>query len=528
MTDVSVNRAFVEVKLRLLANSFRRSPWQLLGMVLGLLYGLGTAVLAAAGLVALRFVDVDLARNVTVVFGALVVVVFTVLPLLLGIDDTLDPRRFSLYGMSTNRLTAGLVLGALVSVPSLVITIIAFSLVFTWSRSPAASGLAIAAAILIVVTCVLSARVTTSVAAFMLSTRRSRDLAGLVGIVLLVCLAPVVAALAAVDWRDSGVAALTSIERAVSWTPLGAAWSAPADAAAGDLRTALAKATIAVVWVAILLVLWRVLVARMLVTPERQPVARRYAGLGWFDRLPARPAGAIAARNLTYWARDARYGTSLAVIPLIPLVMVAALHMAGLPLHGLALLPVPVVCLFLSWAVHNDVSFDNTAIWLHLASSVRGRSDRLGRLIPVLFVGVPVILVGSALSAWAYGDWSIIPSMIGVSSSILFTGLGLSSVISAAFPYPTARPGDSPFAQPNGGGSPAGPIQALSFGAIVVFSAPAIIFALMGLSGGFGWNILALVVGLAIGTAVLVAGIAAGGRVYDRRGSELLVSASRN
>ncbi|CAN5268630.1 hypothetical protein BH11ACT2_BH11ACT2_09500 [soil metagenome] len=523
-----MNRAFLSLKLRLLANSFRRSPWQLVGMVLALLYGIGTAILVVAGLVALRFVDLELARSATVVFGAAIVIIFTVLPLVLGIDDTLDPRRFALYGMSTNRLTLGLALGALLSVPALVIAVIAVSLIFTWSRSPGAAGLAVVSAVLILATCVLSARVTTSVASFMLSTRRSRDLTGLIGIVLLVCLGPIVAALAAVDWRHSGVTVLTSIERALSWSPLGAAWAVPADAAAGDPGAAAWKLVIAIVWVAVLLVLWRALVGRMLVTPQRQPTARKYAGLGWFDRLPARPAGVIAARNLTYWARDARYGTSLAVIPLIPLIMVVALHIAGLPLNVLALLPVPIICLFLSWAVHNDVSFDNTAIWLHLASSVRGRSDRWGRLVPILLVGVPVVAVGSVLSVWAFGDWAILPSMIGVSACVLFTGLGLSSVMSAAFPYPTVRPGESPFAQPNGGGSPAGLIQALSFGAIIVFAAPAVVFAFLGFTEGAGWHVWSLVSGLAVGLVVLIAGVFAGGAVYDRRGSELLAAATRS
>jgi ABC-2 type transport system permease protein len=519
---------FLRLKLRLLANSFRRSPWQLVGMVLALLYGLGTAVLVVAGLVSLRFVELEIARSAEVVFGALIVLVFTVLPLVLGIDDTLDPRRFALYGLSNNRLTLGLGIAALISVPAVVITIIAVSLVVTWSRTPLAVGLAIASAVLIVLTCILSARVTTSIAAVTLSTRRSRDITGLIGVLVVVCLAPVVAALASVDWQHNAIAVLTRIERVVSWTPLGAAWAIPADAAAGDTNAALAKLGIAVAWVIVLAVVWRALVARMLVTPERQATARRYAGLGWFDRLPSAPAGAIAARNLTYWSRDSRYGTSLAVIPLIPIIMVVALHIGGVPLSALALLPVPVVCLFLSWAVHNDVSFDNTAVWLHLASSVSGRSDRWGRLIPVLLIGVPVIVLGSIVSAWAFGDWSILPSMVGVSSCVLLSGLGLSSIMSAAFPYPTVRPGESPFAQPNGGGSPAGLIQALSFGAIILFAAPSIAFAALGLLGRPSWHGWSFVAGVGIGLVVLLVGVAAGARVYDQRGPELLAVATRN
>jgi ABC-2 type transport system permease protein len=144
---------FLRLKLRLLGNSFRRSPMQLVGMVLALLYGVGTAILLVAGLFALRFVDIEIARSAEVVFGSLVIVIFTVLPLVLGIDDTLDPRRFSLFGMSNNRLAFGIALSSLISVPAVVITIIALSLIVTWSRTPLATGLAVVSAVLIVVTC---------------------------------------------------------------------------------------------------------------------------------------------------------------------------------------------------------------------------------------------------------------------------------------------------------------------------------------------------------------------------------------
>ena len=44
---------------------------------------------------------------------------------------------------------------------------------------------------------------------------------------------------------------------------------------------------------------------------------------------------------------------------------------------------------FLGWSLHNDVAYDRTAIWLHVASGVRGVADRVGRLVPVLIVGIP-------------------------------------------------------------------------------------------------------------------------------------------
>ena len=41
---------FLGLKLRLMANMFRRSPWQIFGMAISLLYGLGIVVLVATGL----------------------------------------------------------------------------------------------------------------------------------------------------------------------------------------------------------------------------------------------------------------------------------------------------------------------------------------------------------------------------------------------------------------------------------------------------------------------------------------------
>ncbi|MFF2773172.1 hypothetical protein ACFVUP_39355, partial [Streptomyces bacillaris] len=43
------------LRLRLLGNAFRRSPWQVFGLTLGLAYGVVTVVLVIGALVAARF-----------------------------------------------------------------------------------------------------------------------------------------------------------------------------------------------------------------------------------------------------------------------------------------------------------------------------------------------------------------------------------------------------------------------------------------------------------------------------------------
>jgi ABC-2 type transport system permease protein len=517
----------LRLKLRLLGNTFRRSPWQLLGLALGMLYGFGTAVLVFGGLVALRFFDLDVATSAVVVLGSVVLIVFTVLPLILGIDDTLDPRKFALFGIPNTRLAFALAAASFISVPTIVVAIMAIAQVVTWSRGALPAFLAVVAAVLIIATCVLSARISTSVAAFLLATRRARDTTAILGLIALVSLSPAIIALISVDWAKDGLDVLARFAAVLGWTPLGAAWAIPADAAAGDIGGAMLKLLISVAWLGLLALGWRALVAAMLVTPQRQPHAKKYSGLGWFGVLPGNPTGVIAARSITYWLRDSRYGTSLIVIPLIPLFMVIALMIGGLPLQQLALLPVPVMCLFLSWSVHNDVAFDNTAVWLHLSASTRGRADRWGRLLPALLLGVLIIGIGSTASAAVFGDWSVLPSLIGVSTSVLLTGLGLSSIMSARFPYPAVRPGDSPFAQPQSG-SPAGLIQAVSFFAILLLALPSLASAFLGLIYGGQWPLLSLAAGVVIGGAVLFAGVAVGGWMFERRGSQILAFAMRS
>jgi ABC-2 type transport system permease protein len=503
----------LRLKLLLVANAFRRTPLQILGLVVGLFYGLGTAGFVAAGLFALRFADVEFARSVTVV---------------LGIDDILDPRRFSLFGMSNTTLALSVGVASLVSVPALVIAIMAIGQVSTWSRGVAPLIFAIIGAVLIVLTSVLSARVSTSLASMLLSTRRSRQVTTIVGFAFLVGALPLISALASVDWRHDGLVVLDAISRVAQWTPLGSAWAMPADAIEGNLGAAFAKLAISLVWLAALALAWRAIVATVLVTPQRQAQARKFSGLGWFDRLPRTPTGAIAARTLTYWARDSRYLASLVIIPLVPAIMMVVLYVGGVPLPALALLPVPIISLFLAWAPHNDVAFDNTAIWLHLTSSTTGRADRIGRIAPTLVIGLIVVIGGSILSVAINGDWALLPSLIGISSCILLCGLGLSSMMSARFPYPAVRPGDSPFSQPQAGGSAAGLIQGLSFFGILLFSGPSIAAATIGLFYGFPWPLVSLALGLVVGVPAFVFGVRTGSRIFERRLPEILVAALRN
>jgi ABC-2 type transport system permease protein len=496
-------------------------------MILALVYGLGLAAVVTVGLGALRLSTPDIARVILIVFGSIVVLAFLVLPLAFGVDDTIDPRKFALFGIATGRLALSLAVAAAVSVPTLVVTIFSIAQVVTWSRGVVPVLFALGAAVLIVPTCVLAARVSTAVAASFLSSRRSRDTSGIVLIVVLAAAAPLVALAATVDWQAQGLPIVRRIAAIASWTPFGALWSAPGDAALGRTGLAGIKLAIGVVFLLILWAAWRSLVAMMLVRPQREAAARLYTGLGWFERLPSTPLGAIAARSLTYWGRDARYRVSLAVIPVVPIFMILALVIAGIPAGIIVWIPVPIMCLFLGWTVHNDIAYDSTAFWAHVSADTVGTDDRWGRVVPALFIGLPLVLIGSAVSVILVGSPGIFPGLVGLSACVLLVALGISSVISAGFPYPAVHPGDSPFAQPQAAGTAGSVIQSLSFFLTMLLASPVVLLVFLNPTLGYV-QYLGLALGAIIGVAVLVGGVAWGGRIVDRRAPELLAFTLQN
>lgn len=518
---------FLRLKLALLGNTFRRGRLQAAGMVIALVYGLAVATLVAVGLGSLRGTTPDVARVILIVFGVVVVLGFLLLPLVFGVDDSIDPRRFSLFGISTGRLALAVAAAAAVSVPALVVAAFSVAQVVAWSRGAVPLLFSLLGAVLIVPTCVLAGRVSSAVAASFLSSRRSRDATGIVLVLVLAFAAPFIALGAAVDWQAQGLPVMRRIAAVVSWTPFGAAWSAPGDAAVGRTDLAWVKVAIAVAFLALLWFAWRALVGMMLLRPQREAAARVYQGLGWFERLPSTPLGAIAARSLSYWGRDARYRVSLAVIPVLPVVMVLALLIGGVPAGIIVWIPVPVMCLFLGWMVHNDVAYDSTAFWAHVSADTKGSDDRWGRTIPALFIGLPLALVGSLVSVAVLGDYDLLPGLFGLSLCVLLVALGISSVISARFPYPAVHPGDSPFAQPQAAGATGSLVQAFSILLTLLLASPVVLLIVLNpaLPSVQYW---ALGLGTVLGLGALVGGVAWGGRIIDRRAPELLAFALQN
>lgn len=459
----------------------------------------------------------DVASTVTVVGAAAATVGFFVTPLLGGPDDPLDPRRFAVFGVSTRTLVPAVLVASAVSLPVLVLAALAVAMVILWASHGVPVLIGIVSCVLGIATCILFAKVSFAIASRVLRQRRSRELTGLFLVAMLVVVVPVVVFFASLEWRSGVPSQLMEAVDIIALTPVGAAWALPWRWLEGDATGA---SIVAVVSVVGLTAIWSALVHWLLMTTDRPLSLRARRGLGWFAVTPGTPAGAIAARSLIYWFRDPRYIVNFIVVPVSAIVTMLPLVVVGVPLPAAVLLPAPLMALFFGWLAHNDLAYDSTALWMHIASATRGAADRLGRLVPVTLTALPVLAISISVTVWIHGRWAVLPALIGVCASLFLCGLGLSSLSSVLSPYPVSRPGDSPFEQPQRTGGVMS--QAVVLLGAVVLSLPALWWAWQSISGDveFGW--LALWGGVAIGAVTLVIGVLGGGWVFERRSGALM------
>jgi ABC-2 type transport system permease protein len=480
----------------------------------------GTAI-ACVGVLSLSGAPRGVVSAVTVLSGSALTLGFALAPLVIGTADPLDPRRFALFDIPARPLAGMLAVAGLLSAPVLAVTALAICTAVAWCAHGASAIGASAGAVLGVLTCAMLARVSGSLRALLLHERRSRELIGLFVVGILVVVVPVGVFLASLQWNGDVPSQLATAADVLADTPFGAAWAIPARGAQGT-GAVWFSLVVAVVTLAALVAAWLWAVARTLTTIARPASVRERGGLGWFSLTPGTPGGAIAGRSLVYGLRDRRYVMNLVILPVAAVLAMAPLLVVGVPFSTVILVPVPLLALFLGWLPHNDVAYDSTAVWLHIASGVRGLSDRVGRLVPVMLIGIPTLAVTIPLVISLHGRWAMLPALVGVCAALFLGGMGLSSIASVVAPYPVSGPDQSPFQQPERVGASAAVSQAAVLLGALLVAAPALWWGWLAATDDIGYAVGALWGGIGLGVIVLAGGVAIGAHEFERRGTRIM------
>ena len=515
----------LRLRLLVLKNSLLRSTWQLVAVIFGALYGLGILLGVTLGLVALSGAPVAVSRTVVVLAGSALVLGWVVIPLLAsGIDQTLEPGRLVTFPIPLNTLLLGLALSGLVGIPGIVTMLASLATAGTWWQHPLIALIAGVCAAIAAVTCIVGSRAVTTLSSTFTSGRRFREAAGFLAIIPLVLLGPIIVSLSS-GIRNS-TDALPGLANALAWTPLGCLWAVPSDAAIGNWGAAALHFLIGIATLALLTLLWRRSLALALITPTHTTSRSRGRGkLGFLGIFPATPAGAVAARSLTYWIRDPRYARQLLVVPLIPALMFFYSRNGALELLNAV---GPIVALLLSLSIFSDLSYEGTAFATQVSSGIRGRDDRLGRAAALGSFGLPIVIIFSVVSVWISGSWAVLPGLLGLSIGIFLSGLGVSSFTSAQIIIPVPGPGDNPFKAAPGAGFTTALTTFATWGVLGVLVLPELVLAVVGSATGIavlGW--IGLLVGIGLGSGLLVAGIRLGGAQLDRTSPEVLEHLAR-
>ncbi|GAA3758702.1 hypothetical protein GCM10022240_09200 [Microbacterium kribbense] len=514
------------LRYRILANTLTRNVWQLVGFVLGMFWAACALVAVLVGFIALAIWEgAPEARLVAVAGGSLLVLGWVIGPVLIaGSDMTVDAGRLAPFPLSRRQTMLALAGIGLTGVPGIATSAAALSTIVLWARWPVAAVVGLVGAVLGVLTCVLAGRLATTWSAGLGSKRRGREIVGTVLLALLVLTGPTITGVATLLDAAGGVGdRVAGVVAVLGWTPLGAAWAAPADLAAPSgagwlpamARLAIAAASVIVLWLA-----WSRALDGVTDSPARRTArSARARSLGWFGRVPTGDVGATWARALTAWLRDPRYLRQLLFVPLLPIVFLVGQGVDG-PLFASSAV---AVALLQGIAGYSDVSYDGTAFGTVLATGIRGSHDRLGRLLGAACIGVPAVLAVGAVTLAIAGDAHRAPAVFGAALALLLSGYAVSAVASALLVVPVPAPGDSPFRRVPGQTMASGLLVFVVMAAMLVLAAPALVLALIGALADLtlvSW--LSLAVAVVVGVAAIAVGVVVGGRLLDRTGPDLL------
>lgn len=470
---------FVRLKLRLLAGALR-TPARRVGIALGAAFGLAAAALLGAALFYLRD-DRVTAAALAIVLATAIAIGWAVLPIAaFGNDETLDVARLALLPLRRGTLLAGLLAASLVGVAPLLTALLLALGVAAVTTSAGAVPVALVAYALLVPMCLGLGRLVTAALSRLLRSRRGRDLAVVVG--LLIVLAAQAPRLLLENVGEEGLDRVGGLLR---WTPPGAAVGAVADASAGRWIPALLGLLAAAVFVALVLWGWYVALGAALVVVDASTEQRGRRRPGLLALLPDTRLGAVAGKEIRYAWRDPRLKFSW---------LQMLVFGAGVPAFTLlhqdrfgALVAGTFSALLVTALGFNLFGPEGSAFWITAAatgSARDARTDLAGRNLAVALIALPWVAVAATVFAAIALPVERVPLTVlmtlGAAAAVLGAGCAAGAVISVLAPYPMPDQPGAAFAGPGPGrGCLAGLLWMAGATATAIAALPVVLPALL-------------------------------------------------
>lgn len=277
--------------------------------------------------------------------------------------------------------------------------------------------------------------------------------------------------------------------RILGWTPFGAAGGVFAALLEARWWVALAQAGIALATVSLGWLWWRHRLQQEFENPfeeswvEKPRRALDRSSSILLPGVPATPGGAVFSRALRYLRRDSRLLPSLLMVPLLGLFFLAQ-GVFGDPTQ--IYLGVVFLALVSATLAVNDFGYDGPAGWLHLVSGIPARTQLLARHAASALPGLLGLVGYVALMLIIAPDTATAALVATAAVGLLFSALGIALLLSTFNPYPTSRPGTSPWGDKSGfsGAAFLATFASLLLGWIP--AAPGIALMVVGVLGGGG------------------------------------------
>ena len=285
---------------------------------------------------------------------------------------------------------------------------------------------------------------------------------------------------------------LDRIGRILAWTPVGAPAGVVAALLDAAWLTAAAQLAIVVTTLVLGVRWWQRVIARRLDAPldgvTREEVGERREGV-LLPGLPYSPGTMIYSRGVRYFRRDPRMVGTVVSFPLIALVLLGQ----GVFFDEFMLYMGMVFLALISGSLaSNDFGYDGPATWVHVVAGVPTRTLLLARHLAQLTPMLALVLFVDVAAVILAEDTARALLVAVISLGLLMSAAGLALLLTTYNPFPTARPGTSPWADKSGF---SGAAFTAAFAALLTGWIPAAPGAAL---VAFGWTVPGVLLALAL------------------------------